>query len=150
MDVVSPINYDKGFVIRCVDSMSGRVMYRGANKKISFIKDSFREKDTFTISGAWRALRNFERMYPDEAFYSIEKISSHYFINEDKSNPSKGASDKKALLEDIEKAMIRLDELWEGNDFDKGDKMRINNVRYALNEIKEYLMDADEKNAISQ
>ena len=38
-------------------------------------------------------------------------------------------------------AMVRLDELWEGNDFHRGDKMRINEVRAALRRIKEKLID---------
>ena len=38
-------------------------------------------------------------------------------------------------------AMIRLDELWEENDFHRGDKMRINEVRAALKRIKEKLLD---------
>ena len=36
--------------------------------------------------------------------------------------------------------MVRLDELWEGNDFDRGDKMRINEVRAVLKRIKEKLL----------
>ena len=37
-------------------------------------------------------------------------------------------------------AMVRLDELWEGNDFPRGDKMRINEVRAVLKRIKEQLL----------
>lgn len=37
-------------------------------------------------------------------------------------------------------AMVRLDELWEGNDFHRGDKMRINEVRAVLKRIKEQLL----------
>ena len=37
-------------------------------------------------------------------------------------------------------AMVRLDELWEGNDFQRGDKMRINEVRAVLKRIKEQLL----------
>ncbi len=36
--------------------------------------------------------------------------------------------------------MVRLDELWKGNDFHRGDKMRINEVRAALKRIKEKLL----------
>ena len=36
--------------------------------------------------------------------------------------------------------MVRLDELWEGNDFPRGDKMRINEVRAVLKRIKEQLL----------
>ena len=37
--------------------------------------------------------------------------------------------------------MVRLDELWEGNDFHRGDKMRINEVRATLKCIKDKLID---------
>ena len=36
--------------------------------------------------------------------------------------------------------MVRLDELCEGNDFHRGDKMRINEVRAVLKRIKEELL----------
>ena len=40
----------------------------------------------------------------------------------------------------IDHAMTRLDELWNGNDFDNGDKMRINEVRNVLRMLKEGLI----------
>ncbi len=56
---VKRINYDKGYIVRCVDHMSGRVMFRGANKRISIIKDSNSERDIYTLSYAWKALNEF-------------------------------------------------------------------------------------------
>jgi len=44
----------------------------------------------------------------------------------------------------IEHAMNRLDGLWDGNDFDKGDKMRVNQVRYDLRMIKTILLEQEE------
>ena len=44
------------------------------------------------------------------------------------------------MMQAIEHAMVRLDELWNGNDFDNGDKMRINEVRRVLNALKEDLL----------
>ena len=41
------------------------------------------------------------------------------------------------LRSSIDHAMLRLDELWNGNDFDNGDKMRINDVRAVLRKIRE-------------
>ena len=47
---------------------------------------------------------------------------------------------KEEIYADIEHAMVRLDELCEGNDFHRGDKMRINEVRAVLKRIKEELL----------
>lgn len=44
------------------------------------------------------------------------------------------------MLKDIEEAMRRLDELCYGNEFDRGDKMRINVVRHTLTKITEELL----------
>ncbi len=39
------------------------------------------------------------------------------------------------ICSDIDHAMVRLDELYEGNDFHNGDKMRIN-TRLTLEELQ--------------
>lgn len=78
-------------------------------------------------------------MYPDGGFYSIEKLSSYY---DDFDSYISGEKDyREKIFADIEHAMVRLDELWEGNDFHRGDKMRINEVRAALKRIKDKLID---------
>ena len=132
------IDYDKGYVIRYVDEITGKARYFGANHRMSNIKDSIREKDTYTRAGANKALANYLRLYPDSGFYSIEKISSHY------SNFDEELMDidekKQRLMSDISKALDRLDELWDKNVFDNGDKMRINEVRSIFKRIKEYLI----------
>ena len=46
----------------------------------------------------------------------------------------------KRLYSEINRAVYYLDELWDGNDFDNGDKMRINKVRSVLRSVKEFLI----------
>lgn len=77
-------------------------------------------------------------MYPDGGFYSIEKLSCYYY-DFDNDTPDKEDYREK-IFADIEHAMVRLDELWEGNEFHRGDKMRINEVRAVLKRIKETLL----------
>lgn len=129
---------DKGYVIRSVDSFSGRVTYQGKREVISEKKDSIRMKDTFTLKGARVTLGNFERKYPDY-FFSIERLSCCYF--QDKEIAVDKNKERDSMLQDIEEAMRRLDELWDGNDFDRGDKMRINVVRNTLKSITEELLE---------
>lgn len=71
---------DKGYVIRCVDKISGKVLYRGSHQKYSHEKDALMPNDTYTISGVKRALANLERMYPDDSFYSIERLSRYNYL----------------------------------------------------------------------
>ena len=132
---------DKGYVIRCVDQFTGRVLYRGSHQKYSYEKDALMPNDTYTISGAKRALANLERMYPDAGFYSIERRSCYYFDYEE--HRSKGDY-RQSIYDRISHAMKRLDELWDGNDFDNGDKMRINEVRSDLRMIKTILLEQGE------
>lgn len=129
---------NKGYVIRCVDRNTGRILYRGSRGKYTAQKDSLRPQDTYTFTGAKKALSNLERMYPDGGFYSIEKLSCYYY-DFDSDTPDKEDYREK-IFADIEHAMVRLDELWEGNEFHRGDKMRINEVRAVLKRIKETLL----------
>ena len=69
---------NKGYVIRRVDRDTGRVTYRGNHKKYSRQKDALSPKDTYTLTGAQKALLNLERLYPDGSFYSIERLSCYY------------------------------------------------------------------------
>ena len=75
-------------------------------------------------------------MYPDGE-YSIERLSVYYpeiLFLQSKSTKRKNLSDS------IDNALMRLDELWNGNNFDNGDKMRINEVRRTLMNAKERLI----------
>ena len=118
---------DKGYVIRCVELMdTGRVYYRGMKDAYANEKDAIPQSHTYTISGVKRAVTNLRKMYPDVEF-SIERLSVYYHT-ELFSQPR--SVKKKNLIASIDNAMVRLDELWNGNDFDNGDKMRINEVRH--------------------
>ncbi|MBR1812563.1 MAG: hypothetical protein IJ773_01940 [Lachnospiraceae bacterium] len=134
-------NDDKGYVIRCVDKFSGRVLYRGSHQKYSHEKDALMPNDTYTISGAKRALANMERMYPDGSFYSIERLSCYYIDFEERRLEG---DFREGIYNRIAHAMKRLDELWDGNDFDNGDKMRISEVRSDLRTIKTILLEQGE------
>ena len=129
---------NKGYVIRRFDRNTGRVTYRGNHQKFSRQKDALRPEDTYTFTGAKKALLNLERLYPDGSFYSIERLSC-YYDDFDSDTPDKKDYREK-IFADIDHAMVRLDELWEGNDFHRGDKMRINEVRAVLKRIKERLL----------
>ena len=133
------IDDNKGYVIRCVNRDTGRVLYRASHSKKTRQKDSLRPQDTYTFTGAKKALSNLERLYPDGSFYSIEKLSCYY---DDFGSDTPDKKDyREEIFADIDHALVRLDELWEGNDFHRGDKMRINEVRAALRRIKEKLID---------
>ena len=132
---------DKGYVIRCVDKISGKVLYRGSHQKYSHEKDALMPNDTYTISGVKRALANLERMYPDDSFYSIERLSRYNYDFEERQPEG---DYRQGIYNRIEHAMKRLDELWDGNDFDNGDKMRINEVRSDLRMIKAVLLEQGE------
>ena len=129
---------NKGYVIRCVNRDTGRVLYRGSHSKKTRQKDTLRPQDTYTFTGAKKALSNLERLYPDGSFYSIEKLSC-YYDDFDSDTPDK-KDYREEIFADIEHAMVRLDELWEGNNFHRGDKMRINEVRAVLKRIKDNLL----------
>ena len=132
------IDDNKGYVIRCVNRDTGRVLYRASHSKKTRQKDTLRPQDTYTFTGAKKALSNLERLYPDGSFYSIEKLSC-YYDDFDSDTPDK-KDYREEIFADIDHAMVRLDELWEGNDFHRGDKMRINEVRAVLKRVKETLI----------
>ena len=93
--------------------------------------------ETFTLSGAKKALANLQRIYPEGGFYSIERLSCYYI---DFGEQRIITDPKQKIYDKISHAMNRLDELWDGNEFDNGDKMRINEVRAVLKRIKEKLL----------
>ncbi len=79
-------------------------------------------------------------MNSDTSFYSIERLSCYYLGYNDREIEDDYRSD---IYERIAHAMKRLDELWNGNDFDNGDKMRINEVRSDLRRIKTILLQSE-------
>ena len=79
---------DKGYVIRRVDPFSGKVLYRGLRRAYSYEKDALHPGDTYTLSGAKRALANLQRMYPDKEFISIERLSCYYVNDSEHEKPS--------------------------------------------------------------
>ena len=125
---------DYGFVIRCVElADTGRVFYRGRKGAYTREKDAIPPSQTYNFSGAKRAIANLRKMYPDEQ-YCIKRLSIYYpepLFDEQKAT-------EKNLAPSIDKALTRLDELWEGKD--NGDKMRINEVRRVLMNVKEQLI----------
>ena len=128
---------DKGYVIRNVELMdTGHVFYRGMKDTYANEKDAIPQSRTYTLSGVKRAVANLRKLYPDTEF-SIERQSAYYpeeLLPQSKSNKNKN------LASSINHAMVRLDELWDGNDFDNGDKMRINEVRRTLMYAKEQVI----------
>lgn len=134
------MNEEKGYVIRCHDLHDGTTDYRGIKGIIAKTKAGLTVGDTYTLSGAKRALSNMRRLCfePDTNQYSIERLDEFYFSlsNDDNSGP-----DSSRMKSSIDHAMVRLDELWNGNDFDNGDKMRINEVRRVFRMLKEAIDD---------
>ena len=131
---------DKGYVIRCVDQISGSVLYRGSHQKYVYKKDSLMPNETYTFSGAKRALANLQRMDLEACLYSIERLSC-YYLNLGGSKMISEPNQK--IYSIINRSMTLLDELWDGNDFHSGDKMRINEIRKGLREIKTILMNRE-------
>ena len=129
---------EKGYVIRCHDLHDGSTYYRGCKELIAQTKAGITVGDTYTLSGAKRALSNLQRLSHDpDHQYSIERLDEFY--------SSRGipvrSRDREEQCQRIDHAMKRLDELWNGNYFDNDDKMRINEVRRVLRGLKEDLAE---------
>ncbi len=132
---------EMGYVIRCLDVFDGSVLFRGNKGVFNRNKDVIRLEETYTLSGAKRALANFNKKNTsDNVFYSIEKLSSCYFSEDTIKSPDKNTAVTDAI-ERIDHCFKRLDELIEGNDFHNGDKMRINEVKKSLKQIKRFLFE---------
>ena len=140
---------EKGYVIRCYDLDTNKVKYRGNHGIVRYNKDALMPNDTYTISGAKRALANLQNMTSKKApisfSYSIERLSCYFFPF-----PEKEGVPNQRIYDQIFNARTRLDELWDGNDFDSGDKMRINEVRYALRYIKDALLEREMRQATNK
>ena len=96
---------DKGYVIRCVDQISGSVLYRGSHQKYAYKKDALMPDDTYTFSGARRTLANLQRMYPEACFYSIERLSCYYL--------NLGGSKKTNEPKDIDNKIVYIADTFE-------------------------------------
>ena len=119
----------EGYVIRCVDLHgNGSLYYRGNHNTFHKKKDTFTINETFTLSGAKRSVANLRKNSNEE--YCIERLSSFYYTIP---HPKKNNLDEK-----IEHALHRLDELFDGKD--KGNKMRINEVRSVLYAVREQMI----------
>ena len=112
-------------------------------------KDALMPNDTYTISGAKRALANLQNMTSKKApisfSYSIERLSCYFLPF-----PEKEGVPNQRIYDQIFNARTRLDELWDGNDFDSGDKMRINEIRNALRYIKDALLEREMRQATNK
>ena len=122
---------DRGYIIRVLNLWNGSVYYRGQRDTFSQTKAGLTPSDTYTLSGAKRALSNLRRLCldPDRYQYNIERLDEYYM--------QETGGNETDLRSSIDHAMLRLDELWNGNNFDNGDKMRINEVRAVLRKIRE-------------
>ena len=63
---------NKGYVIRRVDRDTGRVTYRGSHKKYTRQKDALSPKDTYTFTGAKKALLNWNDCIRMEVFIRLK------------------------------------------------------------------------------
>ena len=143
----------KGYVIRCVDSSNGSVIYRGNKDRCSDVRDALKLDETYTLKGAKAALVRLNRKKPED-FYSIELLGCCYpFFEEKQTEESeahvqtevqteeeneKGRQLKQRVMRRIQHSMKCLDELSSVNSFDK---MRISEVKYDLHEIEGILLE---------
>lgn len=129
---------ERCYVIRCHDLWDGSTVYRGNKGVFAKEKTGLIVGDTYTLSGAKRALSNIRRLCfdPDRYQYSIERLEEFYI---DAGGHSAKEKKSQEICCSIEKAMTRLDELCDENNFHNGDKMRINEVRVVLRFLKEKL-----------
>ena len=119
-----PIYTDNGYVIRLHNLHDGKTYYKG-KKDYSKTKSGIGMRDTYTLKGAKIAISTMltNSGNNDTTQYSIERLDECY--------PARIENDSQ-YDKDFKHAMKRLEELIDGNDFDNGDKMRINEVRRVL------------------
>ena len=125
----------RGYVIRCHDLLDGSTDFRGQKGVFARTKAGLTAGDTYTLSGAKRTLANMRRLCfdSDRYQYSIERLDEYYVSLID---PADRDTDAMRMGKSVDDAMKRLDELWDGNDFDNGDKMRITEIRNVLRMLK--------------
>lgn len=127
---------DRGFVIRHHNLFDGTTYFTGQKGVVSRKKDYFTLGDTYTLSGAKKAVANLRRLQDDEFQYSIEMLEECYLWP----YKEKTGDNRKEVCDSVEDAMKKLDELCTGNDFHRGDISRINSVRRILRELKKELL----------
>ena len=131
----------KGYVIRCVDSSNGSVIYRGNKDRCSDVRDALKLDETYTLKGAKAALVRLNRKKPED-FYSIELLGCCYpFFEEKQVESTEKETDsqlKQRVMRRIQHSMKCLDELSSVNSFDK---MRVSEVKYDLHEIEGILLE---------
>ena len=133
---------DRGFVIRHHNLFDGTTYFAGQKGVVSRKKDYFTLGDTYTLSGAKKAVANLRRLHDDEFQYSIEMLEECYLWPDEE----RTEDNRKRVCVTVENAMKKLDELCAGNDFHNGDISRINTVRRAIRELKkELLAELNEK-----
>lgn len=130
----------KGYVIRCVDSSNGSVIYRGNKDRCSNMRDTLKLDETYTLKGVRLALARLSRKKPED-FYSIEMLGCCYpFFEEKQTEPEEKETDgllRQRIMRRIQHSMKCLDELSSVNSFDK---MRISEVKYDLHDIEGILL----------
>ena len=127
------MDQERGYVIRCHNLFNGKTAFRGRNMEYYEAKDVMRMEDTYTLTGAKKALANYKRISQDDDYqYSLERLEECY-IRFDR--PERGKYSQ--LIKMIDAAAKRCDELVNGNDFHNIDKMRINEIKRILYLCKE-------------
>ena len=128
------MNSKKGYVIRCHDLFDGSTRFIGVKSVIAKTKSGLTAGDTYSLTGARRAISNMYRlsMDPDRYQLSIERLDEFYLHL-----PTTALNNQPDKSSMIEHAMQRLDELKENNSFHNGDKMRINEVKDVLRFLKQ-------------
>ena len=130
----------KGYVIRCVDSSNGSVIYRGNKDRCSDVRDALKLDETYTLKGARLALARLNRKKPED-FYSIEMLGCCYpFFEEKQAESTEKETDtqlKQRIMRRIQHSMKCLDEICSVNSFDK---MRISEVKYDLHDMEGILL----------
>ena len=127
---------ERGFVIRHHNLFDGTTCFAGQKGVVSRKKVYFTLGDTYTLSGAKKAVANLRRLHDDEFQYSIEMLEECYLWTD----KEKTDDNRKRICDSVEEAMEKLDELCTGNDFHNGDKARVNSVRRTLRELKKELL----------
>ncbi len=132
----------KGYVIREHDLIDGRTVFIGRKNILSHNKESLTMGDTYTLSGAKRAVANKRRTVrnSDDYQYSIEQLEECYFGYGAVYAQEREKRERMEICGDVENAMNRLDELCERYEFNNMDKMRINEVRRTLRKLKGLLV----------
>ena len=78
MERVLGLMEERGFVIRHHNLFDGTTCFAGQKGVVSRKKEYFTLGDTYTLSGAKKAVANLRRLHDDEFQYSIEMLEECY------------------------------------------------------------------------